>query len=300
MFKSLLTAALASVLLTGCASQPPVELIVKDPAAAKRTFGWKKPDMAGRRVYRVVRDPNAKPLPYYFTLWLSFPPVQDQGDLGSCTGHGWAGEFDHCRIEQGLKPLPASRLFIYWCERQIEGSTADDSGAAVQDGIRALSAYGVCPEGMWPYATAKFNVKPPDAAWTAALGEKVAQYHAVDTTDLHTVKSEIFARHGVVFGFTCYPEMQSAYCARTGNLIPSLPSEQPIGGHCVVATGWDDGRTYVRNDGSVGKGMIQCRNSWSAGWGDKGRLWIPYSMFTDPAIVSDAWVATLVPAKSGR
>jgi hypothetical protein len=68
---------------------------------------------------------------------VSLPPVQDQGELNSCTAHVLAAAVQHVRPAD---PAP-SRLFIYYNERANEGTLGrDPHGRPVQmrDGLRAV------------------------------------------------------------------------------------------------------------------------------------------------------------------
>ena len=44
-----------------------------------------------------------------------------------------------------------SRLFLYYNERSLEGTTKIDSGATIRDAVLALTNYGICQETSWPY-----------------------------------------------------------------------------------------------------------------------------------------------------
>jgi C1A family cysteine protease len=95
-------------------------------------------------------------LPISVDLRGKMPPVYDQGALGSCTGNALA-----CAFEYDDKNIfQPSRLFIYYNERNIEGTVSSDSGALISDGIKSLETYGVCPETLGPYDISKFADKP--------------------------------------------------------------------------------------------------------------------------------------------
>jgi C1A family cysteine protease len=54
--------------------------------------------------------------------------------------------------------------------------------------------------------------------------------------------------------------------------------EKVVGGHCVVAVGYDDAkRTFI------------IRNSWGTSWGMKGYCTIPYEYLLNPDLASDFW-----------
>ena len=85
------------------------------------------------------------------------PAVYDQGQLGSCTGNAIAAAVQFDRMKQKLTPdFVPSRLFIYYCERVIEGTVGSDAGAQIRDGIKVVAKKGAPPEKDWPYDIAKF------------------------------------------------------------------------------------------------------------------------------------------------
>ena len=55
-----------------------------------------------------------------------------------------APEFD--QMKQAVKVFTASRLFIYYNERVMEGTVKSDSGAQIRDGIKSVGSIGACPE----------------------------------------------------------------------------------------------------------------------------------------------------------
>ena len=86
-------------------------------------------------------------------LRSKFPPVVDQGPLGSCTACALTSLVSYC-----MPSLIGSRLFLYYNERSKEGTVKTDSGASIRDGVLSLMNYGICPESSWPYNIADFAV----------------------------------------------------------------------------------------------------------------------------------------------
>src|SRR5439155_537525 len=83
------------------------------------------------------------------------PPVFDQGQLGSCTANAVAGAVEYDAKLNGTDPGALSRLWIYYYERKIEGSPADqDTGAYGRDGFKVCKTVGVRlgAEGLFPHA----------------------------------------------------------------------------------------------------------------------------------------------------
>jgi C1A family cysteine protease len=215
------------------------------------------------------------------------PPVYDQGQLGSCTANaiGAALEFD--RRKQGLADFVPSRLFIYYNERVIEGDPQADNGAQIRDGIKSVAAQGVCFEqgaNAWPYDIAKFADAPPAACYTAAEANQVLKYARV-THHVQQMKGCLAAERPFVFGFTVYDYFESQEMAQSGVLQMPAAGEKVVGGHAVMAVGYDDSTQ-----------MFIVRNSWGPDWGQKGYFMMPYAYLTDANLADDLWTIKMVEA----
>jgi C1A family cysteine protease len=223
-------------------------------------------------------------LPPSFDLRPQCPQeVYDQGQLGSCTGNAIAGaiEFDQMK-QQAVDIFTPSRLFIYYNERVIENTVNSDSGAQIRDGIKTVANQGACHETIWPYDIAKFRTKPNKAAvkdgakHTAVLYQRLIQ-------SLTQMRGCLAAGYPFVFGFTVYESFEGPDVAKTG--IASYPAsgEKVVGGHAVLAVGYDDASQ-----------RFIVRNSWGPKWGMKGYFTIPYNYLTTDNLSDDFWTIRLV------
>ena len=131
-------------------------------------YGW-VPDLPDRRdvMYGVVQPVPAR-LPSSADLRPVCSPVENQGQLGSCTGNAIAGAVEFLERKDGVPFVNVSRLFIYYNERVIEHTIKSDAGAMIRDGIKTVVKQGVCSEQAWPYVIAKFRTKPPAACYREA------------------------------------------------------------------------------------------------------------------------------------
>src|SRR5437868_4542608 len=113
------------------------------PAPSRRKikrYGW-IPDLPDRRDRIFAARPETlRALPPRVDLRAACPPIYDQGALGSCTAQAIAAllEFDQARQSQPVAFTP-SRLFIYYNERDIEGTVDEDSGAMLRHGIKSVA-----------------------------------------------------------------------------------------------------------------------------------------------------------------
>jgi C1A family cysteine protease len=256
-----------------------------------RKYGWKK-DLHDPRdfVFRPKLTHAVTALPMFSSNPENIP-VYNQGQVGSCTGNGWAFAYDYELQKAGLPRINPSRLKIYYDERVEAGEDVnEDSGAQIRDGIKVIARNGVCPESMWPYIESQFNVKPPQACYDASLKHLGLTYARVNQ-DEQSVLSTLIGGNPIVFGFNVYESFEGDEIAKTGIMPLPEPGETMCGGHCVAATNYH--QHFEMPDGNYTK-MIRCRNSWGDGWGDKGHFFMPESFFLDIAMTSDCWVLTQV------
>jgi C1A family cysteine protease len=211
----------------------------------------------------LVRFPQG--LPPSVDLRSECPPVYDQGQLGSCTANGIGGaiEFEQMK-QQAASIFTPSRLFIYCNERVIRGTVDSDAGAQIRDGIKAVAQLGAPPEDDWPYDISKFTQRPPANAYSDAKQDLVSVYARV-VQDVTQMRGCLAEGYPFVLGFTVYQSFESQTVAQTGVVPMPGSHEQVLGGHCVVAVGYDDG-----------KRQFTIRNSWGTGWGLNGYCLMPY------------------------
>jgi C1A family cysteine protease len=158
----------------------------------------------------------------------------------------------------------------------MEGTINDDAGAMIRDGVKSLVKLGVCSETKWPYKIAKFTNKPSDACYKEASDHQVTSYHRI--ISLRQMRQCLAEGYPFVFGFSVYEAFESDEVGRTGKLNLPEPSEKQLGGHAVMAVGYDDSAERVI-----------VRNSWGTDWGIKGYFTMPYDYISDDNLADDLW-----------
>ena len=247
------------------------------------TFGW-VPDLPDQRDFLYAAPvANMAALPTSMDLRSQCPrTVYDQGQLGSCTANAIAGALQFEQIKQSLHTFIPSRLFIYYNERVMEGTVGTDSGAQIRDGIKSVGSIGAPPETDWPYAINEFAVKPPTKAYKDAPLGKALQYQRVPQV-LTQMKGCLASGYPFVYGFTVYESFESPQVAQTGVVPMPAAGEKVLGGHAVLAVGYDDSSQ-----------RFIVRNSWGPGWGMGGYFTVPYAYLTDNNLSDDFWTVRLV------
>jgi C1A family cysteine protease len=250
----------------------------------QHSYGW-VPDLPDQRDFMFAAPvENMAALPPSVDLRPQCPKeVYDQGQLGSCTANAIAGALEFDQIKQTDPNIfTASRLFIYYNERAMEGTVGTDSGAQIRDGIKSVGKIGACPETDWTYDITKFAEKPPVPAYKEAPLGKALQYQRVPQV-LSQMKGCLASGYPFVFGFTVYESFESDQVAQTGVAPMPAATEKVLGGHAVLAVGYDDASQ-----------RFIVRNSWGAGWGMGGYFTFPYAYLTDASLSEDFWTVRLV------
>lgn len=245
-------------------------------------YGW-VPDLPDHRDQLYSVPPTVVALPSSVDLRSQCPPVYDQGQLRSCTANAIAAaiEFDQMKEKQKRIFVP-SRLFLYYNERVMEGTASVDSGAQIRDGIKSVSHQGDCQEDKWPYKIAKFAVKPPPKCYKLATKYRAVQYQRLAQIP-NQLKGCLASGYPFVLGFTVYESFESQEVAQTGHGSLPAPEEKTIGGHAVMAVGYDDSQQW-----------FIIRNSWGDTWGMKGYFTLPYAYLLDNNLSDDFWTIRVV------
>jgi C1A family cysteine protease len=232
------------------------------------------------------------------------PEIWNQGQLGSCTGHGGGRVFEIARRAAGFAAAMPSRLFIYFCERDVEGTIDQDAGAQIRDCIKVMAKYGVPEERFWPYLENNWKLKPSAPAYSSALTRQVVKYTRLNPTP-QAVCAAIAAGKAVVFGFSVYASFESDAVAKTGVVPMPAKGERTEGGHCVAATGYKITSKGGARSGFFGAiadtllgargfdGYLICDNSWGPDWGAKGRFYLPFAFITKQ-LAWDFWTVDAV------
>ncbi len=250
-------------------------------------YGW-HPDGPDHRDYTFTAPPAfmSAPLPTHVDLRPNMPKVYNQLTLGSCTANAIAGALEYDRMKQGLDVWTPSRLLIYYMERSMEGTIDSDAGAAIRDGVKVVNKLGCCPEFSWPYEIARFTEEPPSSVFADAKQHPAIKYESVHQ-DVRSIKTALAAGFPVIFGFTVYESFESDAVAKTGIVPMPAKHERALGGHAVLAVGYDDPLGHY-------DGKFIVRNSWGDSWGDKGYFYMPYGVLDNAHLSRDFWAVELV------
>ncbi|VFJ12905.1 Peptidase C1A papain [Candidatus Nitrosocosmicus franklandus] len=211
--------------------------------------------------------------------------IEDQETLGSCTAQAGVGMIEYFERKAFGKHIDASSLFLYKVTRNLL-RLRGDTGAYLRSTMGALRLFGVPPEEYWKYDISKFDREPPAFCYAFASNYQAINYVRLDTpniakeTLLYTIKDNLSKGIPAMFGFTVHESIEQASNANSstkGNIPFPCSTERVLGGHAVMAVGYDD-NLKIENKGCSEEtiGAILIRNSWGTSWGDHGYGYLPY------------------------
>lgn len=265
----------------------------------KFRFGWQRdlPDFRDKapqsaEISEVLEKSKplkaaAKKLPVAVDLRQWFSPIEDQGDLGSCTANAGIGLLEYYERRAFGRHLDASRLFLYKVTRNLMGETGD-TGAYLRDTMKAMVLFGVPPEQYWQYDIPRFDEDPPAFCYAFAENYKTIKYYRIDppgmntTAILSTIRQKLAAGLPQMFGFTVYSSIPPSGDGR-GEIPYPQRGERVLGGHAIVAVGYDDNKII-----GADQGALMIRNSWGTEWGMGGYGWLPYK-YVEMGLAVDFW-----------
>ena len=145
-------------------------------------FGWRK-DKYDKKDYLHTRKFIV--LPDKVSLANLLTSIRDQGNVGSCVGHGIGINLNSVKKGLGIFEEWCSPTFIYNGARYIEGTLPFDIGCEPRDALDWTLDYGILLEHFWPYDPTKVDAQAPS---TKRINEAdrykgFAYFRAVDGVD---------------------------------------------------------------------------------------------------------------------
>jgi C1A family cysteine protease len=237
-------------------------------------------DERDKHFHLYASQKTSAPIPPLINLRDRYPlPVLDQGNLGSSTACAASNALRFCLQKEDTIVFQPSRLFIYYFSRLLEGNVSEDSGAAIRDVLRSITAFGACNETSLPYDIDKFSDKPPTKCITSAKRHISKFQYLRVTQDILSLKTALASGYPVLCGIQVYDSFESDHCLRSGIVpMPDVQKEQLLGGHCVLLVGYDDTMKCF---------ILQNSRGVSVGYG--GFFKIPYQYIVDSQLSNDFW-----------
>ncbi|HUN28990.1 MAG TPA: C1 family peptidase [Alphaproteobacteria bacterium] len=219
--------------------------------------------------------PRLDPLPRRADLSRFCGKVYQQYRTQSCSANALAAALTVYANQHDLRMPAPSRLFMYYNARALTQTQGKDSGTTIRTAIKAAVRYGACPERQWPFLKSKITVRPLRACYHDAARPQIRYVRIAQ--DLDHLRAALAQGHAFVFGIQAYGE-PFTQAAASGRLRLPRKSDTFVGGHALIALGYDRA-----------KKTFLARNSLGRGFANDGFFAIPDAYFTDPQLTYDFW-----------
>jgi hypothetical protein len=190
-------------------------------------------------------------------------PVRNQGNVGSCVGHGLGINGNSIMKEQNFFVEWFSPTWIYNGARYKDGNLSQDVGTMPRTALEWIVEMGLLLEHFWPYDSSKLDMEAPSSTRQAQVikYKDFAYYRVVDSAE--GICNALASNHFVSIGG---PRFTTWMTPQNGILPEVNSSSQMVGGHETCLYGYD-----------LSKNIFYGVNSWGTSWGNQGLFIMPFS-----------------------
>jgi len=236
---------------------------------------------------RSFSESDASSLPSSISLEDKFPPVQGQGQYGTCSvwSAGYALKTALNAIDKNWSPSDLEKPSNQTSPKDLWLAISPDKkgnncgGTAFEYAMDALIDKGAASMAEVPY---DMSGGACNASSSTAMGNpnnKLANYRKIaynnalypnatrtdqDGMDVNNFKSYLAQGRPILFGGKVGEHFRNWY----GRGAVFSSDYGSSGGHGMVLVGYDDSKRAFR-----------VRNSWGERWGDNGSIWVGYDFF---------------------
>lgn len=250
------------------------------------------------------------------SLLPSFPPVRDQGALGSCvdfavTYYTMTHMVAMARGWDTRSDAVGTRAFSpKWTYNLCNGG--EDGGSWITAAYQVLLDHGAATWAQFPYDSDYRSWCLDPGVWQAAISHRMERAGCIDgvSTDAGLRDLKQLLANGYVLNLGT--SIGGWHFRRLGD-DPGTPDDDALAGkdvcsrvlassllHAMTVVGYDDA-AWVDLNGNKAvdegeKGALRVVNSWGAGWKEGGFTWIAYDALRSRSAVAGASVAGRVSA----
>lgn len=230
-------------------------------------------------------------LPSFTDLRKWCSPIKNQGLINSSTTEALVSLIEYFENRVFGKNTDGSSLFVYKNSISLSGGVGD-TGVSFRSALKSLIQFGMPPERYYSANSTQIDEEPKAFCYGFRDSYKNLIFFKLDINKnseeiLKKVKELLYLQLPCIFGFSVYNCIDSA--EKSGDILFPTIHNQLIGGHSVMAVGYDDKYLSVNKlNGHSSSGAIIIRNSWGEAWGEDGYGYLPYEYILK-GLANDFW-----------
>lgn len=190
---------------------------------------------------------------------------------------------EYCERRVFGQPLELSDFFVHQTAKRF-AQTKGGNPLSLRLIWKSIVRFGAPTANVWPHPDQALDVDPDAFAFSMARNYSQLIYVRLDppgqstSTTLEVLRSFLAAGFPFVFGFPHFTSISA-----DGEIGFPTTYDMALGGHAVMATGYDDSYR-LRSD----RGCFEVRGHWDKAWGNNGYGWLPYS-YVRKQLATDFW-----------
>lgn len=230
-----------------------------------RIGGYRAGQRPENTKYRQAGRFHTDQLPPKVDLRRYMTDVEEQVG-NSCVANAFVGAYEYLAKRELGDSGNVSRLFVYYNARAQNNCEHEDGGAQMYCAINSLIEHGACTEDVWPNDAALLIERPHTDAYEYAANFKILEAEYIET-DLNLWRHTLAEGFPIAFALNTFESFDDA--TQNRGRVPKPKKSDNVrethGWHAMLCVGYSDKDR-----------MFIVRNSWGAGWGDRGYCYIPY------------------------
>lgn len=224
-----------------------------------------------------------------------FPPVINQigGSCAQASGIGYMFTYEMNRLlKRSAKDSDEHRYSYLFVWNLLNDGV--DTGGFVDEGLNLTRLYGVMSEHDYGKSSwTSYRWASGYDKYFRALHNRTEHFYSFNCetdADVQRIKQYLYNKgvEGAAGGILTFSTYSSDWRIDTSYQGPSETGYHALltrlateGSHALTIAGYDDRVVSTDASGRQREGAFIVVNSWGEGWGDHGRFYLPYHLFTD-------------------
>ncbi|HAB41316.1 MAG TPA: hypothetical protein DCE24_05615 [Porphyromonadaceae bacterium] len=222
-----------------------------------------------------------------------FSPAKSQGAVGSCSTFAAVAMYEvamNRTAEPGSAPADMSERFVFYHSNVEKGKP--EGGSNFYEQLEVLGKYGTCHESQCPYSGNNLTEPPSEEATQEALNHRVLVAKQIPIRTKGS-KIECLKENHRLFTSALSEGYPVGISLKVYNSLETIATPYVnVPDENDILSGGESGHAMVLAGYSESENCYIVKNSWGAGYGDNGYIYVSAAYIDDPDYNSFACIIT--------